>query len=58
MSPERAKKPKPPNLVAQLRQEEIRDDDLWDESIEKEAADQSWLTKRVDRLKADARRRA
>ena len=34
-----------------------RDETRWDASIETEAADQTWLTKRVTRLQADARRR-
>jgi hypothetical protein len=38
--------------------EAARDEDTWNESIEKEEADQEWLTKRVDRLKADARKRS
>jgi hypothetical protein len=35
-----------------------RDEDIWNESIAKEESDQAWLTKRVDRIKADARRRS
>jgi hypothetical protein len=34
-----------------------RDQDLWDASLVREAADQEWIEKRVQRMRRDARRR-